>query len=336
VLASLAIAASAAQWYGVAPDDTIPGLINIFQMTATGTITNSTASVRTADNEYVKSGTFHCSWTNEGDCYFSTGVGAEKVQDAVYAVNRLSGSVSWKHTMPAGIYSDNLVHDYVRGALYYFAFNTDVNPPTAAIVKLDANTGALLYVFDVARDIRGFVWGGDVTMCAQDGHLFVGVDTEGQAAGQFEDYVLEYDITGAQPRLNGGKPLLFPVPSSLHAVCGQSIFGTTIQADAFDREKVLIGDIDFQGREGLFLPVARGELPTFTQRGEIPLFLNNLNADFQGTVLIPLLPFFSRGPGPAPPIDFSLLWTVEPGTRNPGTLSPLRYYLAGAAGVPQL
>jgi len=303
---------------------------------ATGTITNSTASVRTADNEYVKSGTFHCSWTNEGDCYFSTGVGAEKVQDAVYAVNRLSGSVSWKHTMPAGIYSDNLVHDYVRGALYYFAFNTDVNPPTAAIVKLDANTGALLYVFDVARDIRGFVWGGDVTMCAQDGHLFVGVDTEGQAAGQFEDYVLEYDITGAQPRLNGGKPLLFPVPSSLHAVCGQSIFGATIQADAFDREKVLIGDIDFQGREGLFLPVARGELPTFTQRGEIPLFLNNLNADFQGTVLIPLLPFFSRGPGPAPPIDFSLLWTVEPGTRNPGTLSPLRYYLAGAAGVPQL
>ena len=266
----------------------------------------------------------------------AAGVGAEKVQDAVYAVNRLSGSVSWKHTMPAGIYSDNLVHDYVRGALYYFAFNTDVNPPTAAIVKLDANTGALLYVFDVARDIRGFVWGGDVTMCAQDGHLFVGVDTEGRAAGQFEDYVLEYDITGAQPRLNGGKPLLFPVPSSLHAVCGQSIFGTTIQADAFDREKVLIGDIDFQGREGLFLPVARGELPTFTQRGEIPLFLNNLNADFQGTVLIPLLPFFSRGPGPAPPIDFSLLWTVEPGTRNPGTLSPLRYYLAGAAGVPQL
>jgi len=322
--------------YGVAPDDTIPGLINIFQMTATGTITNSTASVRTADNEYVKSGTFHCSWTNEGDCYFSTGVGAEKVQDAVYAVNRLSGSVSWKHTMPAGIYSDNLVHDYVRGALYYFAFNTDVNPPTAAIVKLDANTGALLYVFDVARDIRGFVWGGDVTMCAQDGHLFVGVDTEGQAAGQFEDYVLEYDITGAQPRLNGGKPLLFPVPSSLHAVCGQSIFGTTIQADAFDREKVLIGDINFQGREGLFLPVARGELPTFTQRGEIPLFLNNLNADFQGTVLIPVLPFFTRGPGPAPPIDFSLLWTVEPGSRTPGTLSPLRYYLAGAAGVPQL
>ena len=254
----------------------------------------------------------------------------------MYAVNRLSGAVTWKHEMPAGIYSDNLVHDYVRNSLYYFAFNADVNPPTASIVKLNAITGALEYVFDVARDVRGFVFGGDVTMCAQDGHLFVGVDVAGAGGGQFEDYVLEYDITGAQPRVLGGKPLLFPVPSTLHAVCGASLFGTTIQADAFDREKVLIGDIDFQGREGLFLPVVRGDLPTFTQRGEIPLFLNSLNADFGGTVLIPLFPFFTRGPGPAPPMDFSLLWTVEPGSRAPGTLSPLNYYLAGAAGVPQL
>lgn len=75
-------------------------------------------------------------------------------------------------------------------------------------------------------------------MCANDGHLFVGVDTGAEADGVFNDFVLEYDITGAQPQLLGGKPLLFPVPSSLHAICGLSIFGTTIQADSFDREKV--------------------------------------------------------------------------------------------------
>ena len=171
-------------------------------------------------------------------------------------------------------------------------------------------------------------------MCAQDGHLFVGVDTEGAGGGMFDDYVLEYDISGAQPRLVGGKPLLFPVPSSLHAVCGQSLFGTTIQADAFDREKIMIGDLDFAGREGLFVPQVKQELPTFQQRGDVPLFLGNLNADFGGTVLIPVYPPFQRGPGPAPPMAFSALWTVTPGSRQPGTLTPLNYFLAGAAGVP--
>ena len=96
----------------------------------------------------------------------------------------------------------------------------------------------------------------------------------------------------------------------------------------------MIGDINFAGREGLFVPVVRGELPTFTARGDIPIFIGNLNAEFGGTVLIPFYPYFRRGPGPAPPLDFSLLWTVEPGSRRPGTLTPLRYYLAGAAGVP--
>lgn len=136
----------------------------------------------------------------------------------------------------------------------------------------------------------------------------------------------------------GGKPLLFPVPSSLLAACSatgqlEGLYGTTIQADAFDREKVMIGDINFQGREGLFVPVVRGDLPTFTQRGDIPLFLGNLNAFFQGTALIPVYPPFQPGPGPVP-MPFSLLWTVQPGARAPGTLSPLNFYLAGASGVP--
>jgi len=337
VIASALSVAAAAQWYGVAPDDTIPGLINIFQMTAQGRITNGTASIRTSDREYVKSGTFHCDWANGGLCFFMTGVGQDFTQDAVYGVNRFSGAVAWKHSLPAGLYSDNLVHDYVKGDLYYVAFNPEANPITANIVKISATTGAVSYVFDVARDLRnGFVWGGDVSLCAQDGHLHVGVDTEGAGGGMFDDFILEYDVSGAQPALLRGAPLVFPVPSSLHAICGASIFGTTIQADAFDREKILIGDLNFANREGLFVPVVRQELPTFQDRGDVPLFLGNLNAEFGGTVLIPVFPPFQRGPGPAPPMAFSALWTVEPGSRQPGTLTPLPYYLAGAAGVPNL
>lgn len=59
----------------------------------------------------------------------------------------------FKHSLPAGIYSDNLVHDWNRGNLYYFAF--DPRTRAAAIVKISATTGALSYVFDVSKDIRG-------------------------------------------------------------------------------------------------------------------------------------------------------------------------------------
>ena len=265
-----------------------------------------------------------------------TGVSADYTQDAVYAVNRFSGDAVFKHSLPAGLYSDNLVHDYVNSFLYYVAFNPADR--TANIVKISAVTGALVYVFDISDAIRGgFVWGGDVTLCATDSHLFIGVDTGAAADGAFHDNLLRFDVSGAQPKLLDFKELVFPITSSLHAVCNVSIFGTTVQADAFDREKVEIVDYNLTGgREGWFVPVVRGELPTFTQRGNVPLFLSNLNADFAGTVLIPLFPPFQRGPGPAPQLDFSLLWTVEPGARHPGTLTPLNYYLAGAAGVPQV
>ena len=84
------------------------------------------------------------------------------------------------------------------------------------------------------------------------------------------------------------------------------------------------------------MPVVRANLPTLSQRGETPLYLGNLNAAFGGTILIPVFPDFPRGPGPAPPLDISLLWTVDPGSRTPGQITPLNYYLAGAAGVPQV
>lgn len=97
---------------GISPDDTVPGLINIFQMNPDGTITNGTAAIRTTDREYVKDGTFHCDWATGGNCFFMTGVDANLVQDAVYGVNRFTGAVTFKHSLPAGIYSDNLVHDW--------------------------------------------------------------------------------------------------------------------------------------------------------------------------------------------------------------------------------
>ena len=52
-----------------------------------------------------------------------------------------------------------------------------------------------------------------------------------------------------------------------------------------------------------------------------------------GTVLVPAYAPFARGE----PIPFGVLWTVDfrvPGGRPAEQLSPLDYYLAGAAGVP--
>ena len=219
---------------GISPDDTIPGLINIFQMTPFGQVTKGTASIRTSDREYVKSATFHCDWAVGSSCFFMTGIESDLVQDAVYAVNRVSGATVWKHSLPAGLYSDNLVFDYVRGSLFYVAF--DPRTRAANLVKINAATGALDYVFDISRDIRaGFIWGGDVTFCATDGHLILGIDNGFINDGTFADYLLRYDITGAQPVLMDGKQLVFPMTASLHAICNVSLFGTTVQADGQDR-----------------------------------------------------------------------------------------------------
>ena len=53
------------------------------------------------------------------------------------------------------------------------------------------------------------------------------------------------------------------------------------------RETLLLGNIVAAGREGLFLPVARGDLPTFQQRNEVPLFLTGMFSEFAGQVHTP-------------------------------------------------
>ena len=71
IVAASFIAAAVAQpgpggsrWFGVAPDDTVPGLVNLFEMDTTGRPIAAVASVTTADNEYPKVSTFHCSCTS--------------------------------------------------------------------------------------------------------------------------------------------------------------------------------------------------------------------------------------------------------------------------------
>ena len=112
----------------------------------------------------------------------------------------------------------------------------------------------------------------------------------------------------------------------------------TIQADSADRETAMIGDFNFAGREGLFVPLVKGDLPSFSDRGEVPAFLNGLYAFHAGTILAPVYAPYVRGQ----PIPFGALWTVTvggppgPGGRPAVTevLTPIAYYLAGAAGVP--
>ena len=83
-------------------------------------------------------------------------------------------------------------------------------------------------------------------------------------------------------------------------------------------------------------PAARGALtrPRLSSRAQVALFLNGMFAEFNGQVLIPVYPPYTRG-SRGPPGGF--LWTVSPfapGPTPPGALTPLNYYLAGAAGVP--
>jgi len=130
------------------------------------------------------------------------------------------------------------------------------------------------------------------------------------------------------------------VPTALKAFCNatslKALLGDTIQADSEERETLLIGDIVTQGHEGLFVPVAQGDLPTFEQRNFVPLFLNGMMSEYAGTVLIPVFPPFQRGPGVAPQLPGGQLWVAQPFQPGPtqSQVFPINYYLAGAAGVP--
>jgi len=95
----------------------------------------------------------------------------------------------------------------------------------------------------------------------------------------------------------------------------------------------VLGDIQ-HGEEGLFYPIANGDLPTFSQRGETALFLNGMMSEFGGDFLAPAFPPFNRGPGPVPNFNGGFLWSWTYDSGVPPRITPLNYYLAGAAGVP--
>lgn len=314
---------------GIAPDDTVGGLINLFSLAPNGQPIADMVSVPTNDREYPKTSTLRCSW-GSGMCYFATGVGAPYTQDAVYGVDRTAGKVVFKHELPQGIYIDNLLHNWQTDELYSVAF--DPQRRTASIVQYDGQTGNFTYVLDISNDVgAGFVFGGAASICAPTNHLYVGVDNQ-QPGGL--DYVLIYDLNGK--KLLANVPLLYPIPSGMTAFCNATnlvaLVANTIQTDTMDRETLLLGDFQAPGREGILIPFARGDLPTFSQRGEIPLFLNGMLSEFGGLFLAPVYPPFNPGPGPAPAVPGGLLWAHE--FNGPSFISPLNYFLAGAAGVP--
>lgn len=267
-------------------------------------------------------------------CFFATGVGARYIQDYVYAVNRTTKAVQWKHTLPNGIYIDNLAYDYTSERLFSVAFNP--NAPggvDARVVEYASLTGNVTILSDISRELRGgFVYGGAFSICPTAKTMYVGIDA---ADGEFDDHLLVLDYALGRPIPIGEKPLLFPIPSTLRAFCTgialDGIFATTIQSDSEDRETLLLGDINVANREGLFFPQVKGDLPTYTNRGEVPLFLNGLYAEHAGTVLVPVYAPFT----PFTPIPYGGLWTLSFATRPPTqVLTPIDYYLAGAAGIP--
>ncbi len=208
------------------------------------------------------------------------------------------------------------------------------NGVEAAFVEYDAQTGNVTQIQDISRDLRGgFVFGGAVSICPTDRTIFVGVDARD---GEFSDFIQEYEYTRGIA-LRGAKPLLYPITSGVRAFCSntslEAIFGVTVQADSEDRETALLGDFNIGGREGLLVPVVKGDLPTYTQRGEVPVFLNGLFAEFGRIVLVPAYAPFQ----PQTPIPYGALWTVDFNVagRPQQVLSPLNYYLAGASGTPR-
>ena len=153
------------------------------------------------------------SWNNPV-AYFATGVGAPYIEDAIYAINVTDGSTIWKHTLPAGLYIDNLVFDYLTERLFSIAFNP--NAPggvDARIVEYDAATGNLTEVLDISRELAGgFVYGGAVSICPSSKTIYVGVDAPG---GDFNDYFVTFDYTTTTIAPRAGERLLYPIPSSM-------------------------------------------------------------------------------------------------------------------------
>lgn len=332
ILAAAACLAGAQTWYGIAPDGGDPGLINLFAMEPNGLIISDRAPIKTSDREYPKTGTLHCSW-NSPTCFFATGVQARGVEDSVYGVDRTTGAIKFKHTAPPGIYFDNLVFDWAHEDLYYVTFNT--NDRRSSIVKLNAATGNITYVFDISKDTAaGAVFPGQVSMCSQLQELYVGIDARD---GEDLDFVLRYDVSGATPVLKAAIPLLFPLPTSTFAICNstdlQALYANTIQVDGFDKETALLGDVIKAGKEGLFYPVSRGDLPSYNRRGgQAPKYFNGMIAEFGGEFILPAYEPFQDLILPRPD---GLIWNVKfGGGRAIETLTPIGYFLAGASGVP--
>ena len=97
-----AVSAQGAVWYGISPDDSVPGQVNLFEMTPQGQIIRGVATIVTRDDEYPKTGTLHCSWTTDM-CWFATGVAGPYIQDAIIGVNRRTGTQVFRHEIPTGI-----------------------------------------------------------------------------------------------------------------------------------------------------------------------------------------------------------------------------------------
>jgi hypothetical protein len=231
-------------------------------------------------------GTLHCSW-NQPICWFATGVGGNYVQDAILAVNTATGQTLYRHELPAGIYIDNLAYDYVTETLYSIAFRPDGAPGgyAANLVSYDGHTGNVTIVADLSRDFRnGRLYPGGFSICPTDKTMFIGIDADD---GEFSDFIAEYEYFSPNgPRFVGAKPLLFPIPSTIHAVCSnrslEGIYAVTIQSDSQDRETALVGDVNVFGREGLFVPNVKGDLPVLPNNQ--PLYLTGMMTDFLGLV----------------------------------------------------
>lgn len=173
-----------------------------------------------------------------------------------------------------------------------------------------------------------------MSICPTTQTIFVGVD----ARTELDDFVLGYSYANGAPKLFAGRGLHTPIPSSIRALCNATdligLYAVTVQADSEDRETAMIGDLAFpadRSLEGYFVPLVKGDLPTYAQRGEVAYFLNGLYTFHQGVAVAPVYTPFQRGV----PVN-GALWTVDfTGAGAPEeTITPLNYYLAGAAGVP--
>jgi hypothetical protein len=152
-------------------------------------------------------------------------------------------------------------------------------------VSYDGITGNVTIVADLSRDFRnGRLYPGGFSICPTDKTMFIGIDADD---GEFSDFIAEYEYFSPNgPRFVGAKPLLFPIPSTIHAVCSnrslEGIYAVTIQSDSQDRETALVGDVNVFGREGLFVPNVKGDLPVLPNNQ--PLYLTGMMTDFLGLV----------------------------------------------------